>query len=91
VTPETCVTCSDEAVAALVVGLDALDAEVEVGGRLERVALDLVPDAAVGERLLCHAGIALARAGARSGGGRGGGGGGRLRRPEADAGEGRAR
>ena len=88
-TPETCVTCSDEAVVALVVGLDGLDAAVEVegDGSVERVALDLVPDAAVGERLLCHAGIALERTDAQSGGGSGGG---RLRRPGADAGEGRA-
>ncbi len=58
---ETCVTCADEAVTAVVVALADGDAVVEAGGRQERVALDLVPDAEPGDTLLCHAGIALAR------------------------------
>ena len=60
--PERCITCSDEAVEAVVVELDGLEAVVLVaGGAHERVAVDLVPDAAPGELLLCHAGIALER------------------------------
>lgn len=59
---ERCVTCSDEAVVAQVVEIDGLEAVVETAdGRRERVALDLVADVRPGERLLCHAGIALER------------------------------
>ena len=58
---ERCLTCSDEAVAARVRAVDGLRAEVVVDGRIDRVAIDLVPDARPGELLLCHAGIALAR------------------------------
>jgi len=59
--PERCITCSDEAVEAEVVALDGLEAIVRVDGSEERVAVDLVPDAAPGDVLLCHAGIALER------------------------------
>jgi len=58
---ERCITCSDEAVEAEVVALDGLEAIVRVDGSEERVAVDLVPDAAPGDVLLCHAGIALER------------------------------
>lgn len=59
---ERCVTCSDEAVVAAVLEVEGLEAVVEsADGRRERVALDLVGDALPGERLLCHAGIALER------------------------------
>lgn len=59
---ERCVTCSDEAVVARVLAVDGPEALVQVAdGPRERVALDLVPDAVPGERLLCHAGIALER------------------------------
>ena len=34
---------------------------VAVGGGVERVAIDLVPDARPGDVVLCHAGIALER------------------------------
>jgi hypothetical protein len=62
VTSERCLTCSDEAVAARVTAVDGAEAMVTLpSGGEERVALDLVPDAAVDELLLCHAGIALAR------------------------------
>jgi hydrogenase maturation factor len=64
VTParERCVTCSDEAVVARVLAVDGSEALVQVAdGPRERIALDLVPDAVPGERLLCHAGIALER------------------------------
>lgn len=59
---ERCVTCSDEAVVARVLVVDGPEAVVQVAdGRRERVALDLVGDVDPGERLLCHAGIALER------------------------------
>ena len=61
VAPERCITCSDEAVEAVVVELDGLEAVVLVGEGRGRVAVDLVPDVAPGDRLLCHAGIALER------------------------------
>jgi hydrogenase maturation factor len=56
-----CVTCSDEAVEARVVATDGAEATVRIDGTDERVAIDLVPDAAPGDLLLCHAGIALER------------------------------
>lgn len=56
-----CATCADEAMAARVRAVDGLEADVVVDGRVERVAIDLVPDARPGELLLCHAGIALER------------------------------
>jgi hydrogenase maturation factor len=56
-----CLTCADEAVVARVRSVDGLEAVVAVGGGVERVAIDLVPDATAGEQLLCHAGIALER------------------------------
>jgi hydrogenase maturation factor len=65
VTPqrEQCVTCGDVAVAARVLEVQGREAVVLPEGALtgERVAIDLVPDAIPGERLLCHAGIALER------------------------------
>ena len=62
--PERCITCSDEAVEAVVVAIHGPEAIVRAAGGEggdERVALDLVPDAAPGDLLLCHAGIALER------------------------------
>ena len=58
---EHCITCSDEAVEAVVVATDGTEAVVRVAGGEERVAIDLVPDAVPGDLLLCHAGIALER------------------------------
>ena len=60
-TPERCVTCSDEAVEAVVISVAGVEAVVRAGGCEERVAIDLVPDAAPGDVLLCHAGLALER------------------------------
>jgi hydrogenase maturation factor len=60
-TPERCLTCSDEAVAARVRSVDGLEAVIALGTEVERVAIDLVPDARPGDLLLCHAGIALER------------------------------
>ena len=54
-----CVTCSDEAVPAVVVEVDGPNATVEVDGQRERVGIELVEGAAPGDTLLCHAGIAL--------------------------------
>jgi hydrogenase maturation factor len=56
-----CLTCSDQAVAARVQAVAGREAVVAADGRSERVAIDLVPDAAPGDLLLCHAGIALER------------------------------
>ena len=62
---ERCITCSDEAVEAEVVSVDGDTAVVRMAGahslRDERVAVDLTPDVAPGDVLLCHAGIALER------------------------------
>jgi len=59
--PERCITCSDEAVEAEVVSVQGTEAVVRVGDAEVRVGVDLVPDAAPGDVLLCHAGIALER------------------------------
>jgi len=56
-----CVTCGDIAVEALVVELDRDTAVVKRSGLREEVAVDLVPDVAVGDFVLCHAGVALER------------------------------
>lgn len=59
--PERCVTCSDGALEGVVVHVDGPRALVRIGRAEEHVAVDLVPDAAPGDLLLCHAGIALER------------------------------
>ena len=59
--PERCLTCSDEAVAATVVEVEGASATVEAEGRRERVGVELVEPVALGDLLLCHAGIALER------------------------------
>ena len=56
-----CLTCGDAAVAATVVHVEGATATVDVDGGLEQIAIELVAPVAVGERLLCHAGIALER------------------------------
>jgi hydrogenase maturation factor len=58
---EHCQTCGDAAVRGEVVALREDRAVVEVDGRLETVATDLVADVREGDVLLCHAGIALQR------------------------------
>ena len=58
---DMCVTCGDVAVRATVVAVDDETATVEVDGQRERVAIELVSPVSVGERLLCHAGIALTK------------------------------
>ncbi|MBA2295674.1 MAG: HypC/HybG/HupF family hydrogenase formation chaperone [Actinobacteria bacterium] len=55
----SCITCGDVAVEARVVALDRGNALVELSGRREKVAVDLVEGVAVGDVVLCHAGVAL--------------------------------
>jgi hydrogenase maturation factor len=57
--PDHCVTCGDVAVVATVVDVNGPMATVEVAGARENVAIELVEPVVAGERLLCHAGIAL--------------------------------
>ena len=54
-----CITCGDVAVTATVVEVEGATATVEIGGARERVAIELVEPVVPGERLLCHAGVAL--------------------------------
>jgi D-sedoheptulose 7-phosphate isomerase len=56
---EACITCGDVAIEAVVVAFDERTATVTVDGVQEDVAIDLVDGLAVGDRLLCHAGVAL--------------------------------
>jgi D-sedoheptulose 7-phosphate isomerase len=58
---EACITCGDVAVEARVVELSGDTAVIERGAAREQVAVELVEDVAVGDRLLCHAGVALER------------------------------
>jgi hydrogenase maturation factor len=58
---EHCLTCSDAAVTATVVEVAGDTALVDVDGRRERVAVELVAPVEPGDVLLCHAGIALER------------------------------
>jgi hydrogenase maturation factor len=58
---ERCVTCGDVAVTAVVVKVEGTTATVEVEGRCEEVAVELVEPVAPGDVLLCHAGIGLER------------------------------
>jgi len=57
--PDRCATCGDEAVVALVVEVQQDSATIEVDGRREQVAIELVAPVSRGDTLLCHAGIAL--------------------------------
>ncbi len=56
---ERCITCGDVAVPARVVELQNGTALIERGGAREEVAVDLVAGVAVGDLVLCHAGVAL--------------------------------
>lgn len=58
---ETCITCGDVAVVAVVREVRGETAVVEVDGRREAVGVELVAPVLPGERLLCHAGVALTR------------------------------
>jgi hydrogenase maturation factor len=58
---ERCVICGDVAVTAVVVEVEGTTATVEVDGRREEVAIELVGPITPGDVLLCHAGTALGR------------------------------
>jgi len=58
---EACVTCGDVAVEASVVAVTGASATVAREGAREEVATELVGEVRVGDRLLCHAGVALER------------------------------
>lgn len=60
-----CITCGDTAVIATVVHVEGVTATVEHDGVREQVGIELVLPVAVGELLLCHAGIALEKPAAR--------------------------
>lgn len=64
-TPLRCVTCRDEAVLATVLALrEAHQALVEdCSGQRALVAIDFTPEARVGDILLVHSGVAIARLG----------------------------
>jgi hydrogenase maturation factor len=65
--PRACITCGDVAVEARVVAVRSpSSAVVEIGGKREEVATELVDPVATGDLLLCHAGIALEKLPARS-------------------------
>jgi D-sedoheptulose 7-phosphate isomerase len=56
---DACITCGDVAVPANVVALADRRAVIEKDGAREEIAVDLVDDVAIGDLLLCHAGVAL--------------------------------
>jgi D-sedoheptulose 7-phosphate isomerase len=56
---DACLTCSDVAVEARVVDVRSGSATVEIGGAREEVAVELVEGVKAGDRVLCHAGVAL--------------------------------
>jgi D-sedoheptulose 7-phosphate isomerase len=60
---DACVTCGDVAVEAQVVALRNGTAVIERDGAREEVAVELLEDVEVGDRVLCHAGVALERLG----------------------------
>ena len=63
---DACITCGDVAVEAEVVAVTDGNATIEKDGARESVAIDLVEGVAVGDRLLCHAGVALEKLGSAS-------------------------
>jgi D-sedoheptulose 7-phosphate isomerase len=58
---DACITCGDVGVRARVVELHDSGAVVDAGGVREDVAIDLVEGIAVGDHVLCHAGVVLER------------------------------
>ena len=58
---DACITCGDVAVEARVVALHNGSALIEKGGAREEVAIELLDTVEVGDRVLCHAGVALER------------------------------
>ena len=58
-----CATCGDKADTVTVVSLDGPDASVTLeSGETARIAVDLIPGVAEGDRLLVHQGVAIGRA-----------------------------
>jgi D-sedoheptulose 7-phosphate isomerase len=64
---DACITCGDVAVEAQVVAVTGSTAVIEKDGAREEVAVELIEDVAVGDTLLCHAGVALERVARGSG------------------------
>ncbi len=58
---DACITCGDVAVEARVVAVSGGTATIELDGAREQVAVDFVDGVAVGDTVLCHAGVALER------------------------------
>jgi hydrogenase maturation factor len=56
---EACITCGDVAVEVRVAEVQGPTAIVEKDGAFEQVATELVEGVERGDRLLCHAGVAL--------------------------------
>lgn len=56
---DACITCGDVAVEAQVVAVRGSTALIEKDGAREEVAVELLDDVAVGDVVLCHAGVAL--------------------------------
>jgi D-sedoheptulose 7-phosphate isomerase len=56
---DACITCGDVAIQATVVALSDGTAVIEKDGLREEVVVDLVAGVEVGDRVLCHAGVAL--------------------------------
>ncbi|MFA9400853.1 MAG: SIS domain-containing protein [Acidobacteriota bacterium] len=54
-----CITCGDVAITAEVIEAGGATAVIEKDGAREQIATELVDDVQVGDRLLCHAGVAL--------------------------------
>jgi hypothetical protein len=59
-----CLTCSDDVQPATLLSLDAASctALVEIDGTITEIDISLVDDAAAGETLLVHGGVALEKA-----------------------------
>lgn len=63
-----CATCADEGVEGRVLALrEGALAEVEMEGGVREVAMELLEGVAVGDRVLVHAGVAIARLGGGGG------------------------
>ena len=60
---DSCITCGDVAVEARVVALHNGSALIEKDGAHEEVAVELLDEVEIGDRVLCHAGVALERLG----------------------------
>ncbi len=60
-TATACITCGDVAVEGRVVEISGDTAVIERQGARERVAAELIEELRLGDRLLCHAGVALER------------------------------